>query len=82
MIEEIKAVIEKHKEFIPVIVIAELLTILDEEEYCEWTSLGKYDWLFFSPHKVKDARYKEDICDRPYCQVCGKRIKAVVNDLD
>ena len=77
MVDKVKEILEIHKEHIPVKVLAEFLAVLDEEDYCKWTSVGKYGWLFLSPHKVRDARYKEDICDRPYCQVCGKRIKAV-----
>ena len=76
MIAEIKAVLEKHKDYIPVVSMAELLAVLDDvEEYCEWSPVGVYGWLFLSPHEVKDGRYKEDIQDRPYCPVCGRKIK-------
>lgn len=74
MIEKIKAVIEKYKEHIPVIVMAELMTIL-EDEYCEWKPQGVYGWIILSNHKEVEARNLDDIKNRPYCGVCGRKIK-------
>lgn len=73
MIAEIKAVIEKHKEHIPVIVTAELLAAM--ESRCEWKPHGQYGWIIVSSHKEAEARNRDDIKNRPYCTVCGKRIK-------
>ena len=75
MIEKIKEVIEKHKQHIPVIVMAELLTVLEEEEYCEWKPHGVYGWRIVSDHKEAEARNRDDIKNRPHCTVCGKKIK-------
>ena len=78
MIEEIKAVIEKHKEYIPVIVIAELLAVLDGvQDYCEWKPHGVYGWIIVSSHNEAEARNRDDIKNRPHCTVCGKKIKIV-----
>ena len=76
MIEEIKAVIEKHKEFIPIKVMAELLTILDNE-YCEWKPHGTYGWIIVSEHAESEARNRDDIKNRPHCTVCGRKIRVV-----
>ena len=78
MIDEIKEVIEKHKEYIPVKVIAELLTVLDGSEgYCEWKPYGTYGWIIVSDHKEAEARNRDDIKNRPHCTVCGRKIKVV-----
>ena len=74
MIEEIKAVIEKHKQHIPVVVMAELLTILDNE-YCEWKPHGVYGWIITSNHAEAEARNRDDIINRPHCTVCGRKIR-------
>ena len=44
-------------------------------EHCEWKPVGDYGWLVLSPHEVRDARNRDDLENRPYCPVCGKRIK-------
>ena len=78
MVEEIKAVLERHKEHIPVKVIAELLTVLDgSEEYCEWKPHGVYGWIIVSDHAEAEARNRDDIKSRPHCTVCGRKIKVV-----
>ena len=74
MIEKIKAVIEKHKEHIPVVVMAELLTVL-EDEFCEWKPHGVYGWIIVSDHAEAEARNRDDIKNRPHCTVCGRKIK-------
>lgn len=75
MIEEIKAVIEKHREYIPVKVMAELLATM--EEYCEWKPHGTYGWIIVSDHAEAEARNRDDIKNRPHCTVCGRKIKVV-----
>ena len=76
MIEKIKAVIEKHKQHIPVIVMAELLTVLDgANEYCEWKPHGTYGWIIVSDHAEAEARNRDDIKHRPHCTVCGRKIR-------
>jgi len=83
MIAEIKAVIEKHKEYIPVKVMAELLTILDGvEDYCEWKPHGTYGWIIVSDHAEAEARNRDDIKNRPHCTVCGRKIKVVEREAD
>ena len=74
MIEEIKAVIEMHKEHIPVKVVAELLAVLDND-YCEWKPHGTYGWIIVSDHAEAEARNRDDIKNRPHCTVCGRKIR-------
>lgn len=46
-----------------------------EAEECEWKPHGTYGWIITPPHKEGAARNRADIKNRPYCAVCGKRIK-------
>ena len=80
MIEEIKEVIEKHKEYIPIKVMAELLATV--ESHCEWKPHGIYGWIIVSDHEESEARNRDDIKNRPHCTVCGKKIKVVDNEAD
>ena len=73
MIAEIKAIIEKHKDHIPVVALAELLAVT--ESTCKWHPHGQYGWIIVSDHAEAEARNRDDIKNRPYCTVCGKRIK-------
>lgn len=73
MIAEIKSVIEKHKEHIPVKVMAELLVAIESK--CEWKPHGQYGWIIVSDHAEAEARNRDDIKNRPYCTVCGRKIK-------
>ena len=77
MITEIKSVLEKHKEHIPVKVTAELLAVIDEaeEDACEWKEHGEFGWIIVPPHKNGATRLAEELEIRPYCSVCGKPIK-------
>ena len=79
---EIRAVIEKYKDHIPVIAMAELLTVLDEEEYCEWKPHGVYGWIIVSDHAEAEARNRDDIKNRPHCTVCGRKIKVKEREAD
>lgn len=81
MINEIKSVIEKHKEYIPIKVMAELLAVLDGA-YCEWKPHGTYGWIIVSDHAEAEARNRDDIKNRPHCTVCGKRIRVVEHEAD
>lgn len=80
MINEIKSVIEKHKDHIPVKVTAELLAVM--ESRCIWKPHGQYGWIIVSDHAEAEARNRDDIKNRPYCTVCGKRIKVVEHEAD
>ena len=68
MIDEIKAILEKHKDHIPVIVTAELLAVIEQK--CEWK------WRIENGKKVyRNCLYIAD--DRPaypfkYCPYCRK----------
>lgn len=77
MINEIKSVLEKHKEHIPVKVTAELLAVIDEAEadVCVWKPHGEFGWIIVPPHKNGATRLAEELEIRPYCSVCGKPIK-------
>ena len=44
-------------------------------EHCEWKPLGTYGWLIMSPHEVREVRNRDDLQNRQYCGVCGKKIK-------
>ena len=46
-----------------------------ETKCCEWKPVGDYGWLVISPHDVKSVRNREDLEHRPYCEVCGNRVK-------
>lgn len=78
MVEKIKEVIEKHKNYIPVKVIAELLTIIENEEYCEWK------WRIEDGKKVfKNCLYIADThiaYSFKYCPYCGKPRKERMED--
>ena len=76
----IKEVLEKHKEHIPVVVMAELMAAL--EESCEWKPYGTYGWIIVSDHEEAEARNRDDIKNRPHCTVCGRKIRVKENDLD
>ena len=80
MIEEIKAVIEKHKERIPIIVMAEILAVT--EQTCKWKPHGQYGWIIVSDHAEAEARNRDDIKNRPYCTVCGRKIRVIENEAD
>lgn len=80
MIAEIKSVIEKHKEHIPVKVMAELLVAIESK--CEWKPHGQYGWIIVSDHAEAEARNRDDIKNRPYCTVCGRKIKVVEHEAD
>jgi hypothetical protein len=73
-----KAILEKYKEHIPIVVMAEMLAVM--EERCEWKPHGQYGWIIVPPHKEGAARNRDDLKNRPYCAVCGKEIK--VNEAD
>ena len=80
MIEEIKAVIEKHKEQIPVKVIAEILAELDEAEAkleaecCEWKIDNQSN--FYIVYKTSCGNQRiTGIVGEKYCCHCGKPIK-------
>ena len=73
MVDEIEAILEKHKEHIPVKIMAELLAVT--EVTCKWKPHGQYGWIIVSDHVEAEARNRNDIKNRPYCTVCGKRIK-------
>ena len=81
MVNEIKAIIEKHKNYIPVKVMAELLTVLDNE-YCNWKPHGLYGWIVVSEHEEAEARNRDDIKNRPHCTVCGRKIRVVEREED
>lgn len=70
MINEIKSVIEKHKEHIPVKVMAEILAVMDEAEVCEWKGLTRN---MYNAHErfVWESVLKE----WDFCPYCGKPIK-------
>ena len=78
MTAEIKSIIENHKEHIPVKVMAELLVAM--ESRCVWKPHGQYGWIIVSDHAEAEARNRDDIKNRPYCTVCGRRI--FVNEAD
>ena len=44
-------------------------------ESCEWKPHGKYGWIIVPPHKDGAARNRDDLKNRPYCAVCGKKIR-------
>ena len=46
-----------------------------EEDCCKWHPHGQYGWIIVSDHAEAEARNRDDIKNRPYCTVCGKRIK-------
>lgn len=79
MKDKIKKVIEKYKNHIPVIAMAELLAVLDSsaDEFCEWKPHGVYGWIIVSDHEEAEARNRDDIKNRPHCTVCGRKIKVV-----
>ena len=68
MLNKIKAVLEKHKEHIPVRVTAELLAVMEEE--CVWK------WRIENGKKVySNCLYKTDehiAYAFKYCPYCGK----------
>lgn len=76
----IREILEKHKEHIPVVVMAEILAAL--EDCCEWKPYGAYGWIIVSDHEEAEARNRDDIKNRPHCTVCGRKIKVKENDLD
>lgn len=78
MINEIKAVLEKHKDCIPVVVTAELLAVIDgaENEVCEWKRIWGCEMIQM-PHKNGYAMCDSNLKDYPCCPVCGKPIKIV-----
>ena len=84
MINKIKDVIEKHQDYIPIKVTAELLAVIDEteEDYCLWREQGIYGWMYISSHENRSTRIVDDLPIRPYCDVCGKKIKVVRNEPD
>ena len=45
-----------------------------KNSYCEWKPHGAYGWIIVSDHAEAEARNRDDIENRPYCTVCGKRI--------
>ena len=53
-----------------------------EKEECKWKPHGKYGWIIVPPHKEGCARNREDIKNRPYCAVCGKKIEVAENEAD
>ena len=80
-----KTIIEKYKERIPVRVLAEILADIDEaerEENCIWKGYVPYGWIVVPPHEEGAARNRDDLKNRPYCSVCGKKIKVVDNEAD
>ena len=52
------------------------------KEHCEWKPFGVYGWIIVPPHKEGAARNRDDLQNRPYCAVCGKKIKVVENEAD
>ncbi len=68
MVDEIKEVLEKHKDYIPVVVMAEILAAL--EDCCVWK------WRIEDGRKVfKNCLYIADThiaYSFKYCPYCGK----------
>ena len=53
-----------------------------EEEVCKWKPHGKYGWIIVPPHEEGCARNREDIRNRPFCAVCGKKIEVEEREAD
>ena len=74
----IKSIIAKHKDNMPVLAVAELLAEIDEAEAdcCEWK---RAEWnpkhVINSPHKDCMPLNIVDLQNHPYCGHCGKPIK-------
>jgi hypothetical protein len=77
--KNLRAILTKHKEHMPVIAVAELLAEIDESEadVCVWKPHGEFGWIIVPPHKNGATRLAEELEIRPYCSVCGKKIKVV-----
>ena len=76
MVEKIKDILRKYQERIPIIVMAEILSVMDEEEVCEWKQCGISEPpRYFEAHDL--MAYELDICLWNYCPICGKKIKVV-----
>ena len=66
MINEIKAVLEKYKEHIPMFALAELLAVLDEAEE---KHIGKRPLAHKCPYCNKIVFFIEN-----YCPECGQKL--------
>jgi hypothetical protein len=77
VLNNLRAILHKHKENMPVIATAELLAEIDEAEadVCVWKPHGEFGWIIVPPHKNGATRLAEELEIRPYCSVCGKPIK-------
>ena len=75
-LNNIRSILAKHKEHIPVKVVAEILAEIDgeEAEVCEW-KLDKKEYLYVTScgHYCDNHGYN-------FCSWCGKEIK--VNETD
>jgi hypothetical protein len=82
VLNNLRAILHKHKENMPVIATAELLAEIDEAEadVCVWKPHGEFGWIIVPPHKNGATRLAEELEIRPYCSVCGRRIK--INEAD
>ena len=77
-LNNIRSILTKHKEYIPIKVMAEILAELDDEdveaEVCEWQRYEKYYYIL-SPHDDGKGMFMEQLNSKPFCPYCGKPIK-------
>ncbi len=78
----LRAILTRHKENMPVVAVAEMLAEIDEAEAkweadcCEWTELIEYKQRVYA-----NCRFTNDSLDAmsigyfKFCPYCGKRIK-------
>ena len=77
MVEKIKDILRKYQERIPIIVMAEILSVMDEEEVCEYkVHIMPFGGNLYSSGCGCGTRFRlEEIAFYNFCPICGKKIK-------
>jgi len=79
----LRAILARHKESLPVVTLAEMLAEIDEAEAkreadcCVWKRVWDSEMILMQHKAGSYAMHDSNLKNYPYCQVCGKKIKVV-----